>query len=74
MAESKRVCNLKRVMDGAGVTRYELAKRMRVSEKTVERWERSQTAPRTIRARELAHVLGCRYDDLFEEGADDGGL
>ncbi|HEV2954174.1 MAG TPA: helix-turn-helix transcriptional regulator [Candidatus Dormibacteraeota bacterium] len=48
-----------------GLTQEELARRVRVSIRTVAAWERGESLPRQRHARALARALGVAIDDLF---------
>lgn len=68
-----RITNsLKRLRERAGVTQRGLAERIGVSRQSVLAIEAGRTIPSTTLALELARVLECRVEDLFElEGSAD---
>lgn len=57
--------NIRKYREAAGMTKSDLAKRMRVSVPTIIRWERGEDYPAAARLPELATVLDCSIDDLY---------
>ncbi len=49
-----------------GLTQFELAKKMGVSQATVGMWETGERTPRSSKIPKLAEVLGCSIPDLFK--------
>ena len=50
------------------MTQCELAARLNVTQTAVAMWENGRGTPRADKLPELAKILGCRIDDLFESG------
>lgn len=58
---------LKRRRVAAGFSQMQLAKALGVkSTATVSMWESGQREPKASRLPEIARVLGCSIEDLFE--------
>ena len=55
---------LKLLRQAANKTLAEAAKAAKVTPRTVQRWEASDTAPRTDQARALAHLYGVELDAM----------
>ena len=49
------------------LTQRELGERLNVGQTTVAMWETGDRTPRADKLPELARILGCRIDDLFEK-------
>ena len=49
------------------LTQRELGDRLNVGQTTVAMWETGDRTPRADKLPELAKILGCRIDDLFEK-------
>lgn len=49
-----------------GLTQFELAEKMGVSQATVGMWETGGRTPRFSKIPKLAEVLGCSIPDLFK--------
>lgn len=47
-----------------GLSQVELAKRMRMSQKTISSWETGRTVPRIKDIVEMSHIFGCSIADL----------
>lgn len=50
------------------MTQSELGALLNVKQATVAMWETGDSIPRADKLPELARILGCRIDDLFESG------
>lgn len=57
--------NIRKYREAAGLSKSELAKKMRVSVPTVCRWESGEDYPAAARLPALASALDCAIDDLF---------
>lgn len=44
-----------------------VAEKMNVSQQAINKWENGDSFPRADKLPELAKILGCRIDDLFEK-------
>ena len=51
------------------IPQKELAKSMNVAPSTMAMWESGKRQPRADKLPELARVLGCTIDDLYDKGA-----
>ena len=51
----------------AGMTQSELAQLLRINQKAVSQWETGETIPRADKLPQLARILGCTINDLFED-------
>ena len=47
-----------------GLSQVELAKRMKMSQKTISSWETGRTIPRIKDIVEMSHIFGCSIADL----------
>lgn len=56
----------------AGLNQTQLATRMGVAQNCVSQWETEVALPRTRQLPDLARVLGCSINELFEEAAKVG--
>lgn len=59
--------NLKGLRDLTGLTQAELAEKLGVSQGVVSFWEIGRNLPEASKLPELARILGCTVDDLFQE-------
>ena len=60
----RRIYHARREMD---MTQRQLALRVGVSERTINRWERGWNGPRGVYLTRLAHALKLSVADLLEE-------
>lgn len=58
--------SVKALREAKKLTQSELAARLNVGQTTVAMWETGDSFPRADKLPELARILGCRIDDLFE--------
>lgn len=68
--------NLKFLMNRAGLSCLDIAKKLRVSQQAVYKWETGAAMPSAAKLPLLASVLGCTIDELFGRsppGADSPG-
>ena len=48
-----------------GITQYELALKMGVSQANISLWEKGEVSPRSDKLPLLAKILNCTIDELF---------
>lgn len=58
---------IKALREGKNLTQEELCKKIGVSQSAIAKWENGDSLPRADKLPELAKILGCRIDDLFEK-------
>lgn len=58
--------NIKLLREEKKLTQNELASQLNVGQTTVAMWETGGTMPRADKLPQLAQILGCKIDDLFE--------
>lgn len=58
---------LQEIREAAHLTQVQLAKNINVSQQTISLWEAGEAKPRADKLPELAKILGCTIDELFEE-------
>lgn len=58
--------NIRKYREAAGLSKSELARKMKVSLPTVCRWEKGEDFPAAARIPALASALDCTIDELFE--------
>lgn len=58
--------DIKTQREKAGITQAELATRLKVTQAAIAIWETGEAMPRADKLPELAKVLGCSIDALFE--------
>ena len=59
--------NIKKKRTEANLTQKDIADAFYVSQATVAKWETGETKPRADKLPDLAKILGCTIDELFEE-------
>lgn len=59
--------SVKALREAKKLTQSELAAQLNVGQTTVAMWETGYSFPRADKLPELAKILGCRIDDLFEK-------
>ena len=57
---------IKKMRKRIGLTQEQLACRMNIDCSTVAKWETGKAKPRADKLPELAQILKCKIDDLFE--------
>lgn len=57
--------NIRKYREAAGLSKSELARKMKVSLPTVCRWEKGEDYPAASRLPDLASALDCTIDDLY---------
>lgn len=50
-----------------GLTQQRLADELRINRSTVAMWEAGESFPRADKLPQLARILGCTINDLFED-------
>lgn len=50
-----------------GLTQKIFAKKLNVSQQAVTKWETGESSPRADKLPEIAKLLGCTIDQLFDE-------
>lgn len=58
--------NIQKLRERAKFTQKSLAEKLGVGQSTVAMWESGVQMPRADKLPELAKILGCSIDDLFE--------
>ena len=61
------IYRIKKLRERSGMTQLELAKRMGVEQNTISQWENGTRFPRADKLPQLARLLGCTIDELFEK-------
>ena len=57
---------IKALRERAGLTQFELAKFLNVKQASVSRWECGDSLPSSDKLPELAKILECSIDDLYD--------
>lgn len=60
------VMRIRRLRKAAGMTQTQLATKLGLSQNSLSQWETEVVLPRTRDLPQLAEVLGCTIDELFE--------
>lgn len=58
--------------DRAGLTQYEVAKKIGVDQSAVSFWERGKTAPRAALLPKIAALYHCTIEDLLQPRTSQG--
>lgn len=53
----------------SNITQSELAQMLGVSQANISQWETGEALPRADKLPQLAEILGCKIDDLFDKKA-----
>lgn len=61
--------NIKQKRELKNLTQEELGKMLNVNRSTVAMWETGEAFPRADKLPQLAEILGCKIDDLFDKSA-----
>lgn len=61
--------NIQKLRERAKFTQKNLAEKLGVGQSTVAMWESGAQMPRADKLPELARILGCTIDELFEDKA-----
>lgn len=62
--------NFKRLREQANLTQQNIADTLNIRQSTVAMWESGEQFPRADKLPELAKILNCTIDDLFNEGEE----
>lgn len=65
----KNVMKIRKLRHTAGLTVRQLAAAMGECSQVIKAWEHETYLPHARQLPLLARVLGCRIDDLYEEGS-----
>lgn len=57
---------IKELRESLNLTQKEIARKLNVKRTAVSMWETGDALPRADKLPQLAEILGCRIDDLFE--------
>lgn len=66
------IMRIRELRIGSGLSQATLAASCGVSQSIVSQWETEVALPRTRQLPDLARVLGCSINELFEEAAKVG--
>lgn len=61
--------NIQKLRERAKFTQKNLAEKLGVGQSTVAMWESGAQMPRADKLPEIAKILGCTIDELFEDQA-----
>lgn len=61
--------NIKSIRESNNMTQEQLAEHLNISRTSVTMWESGEVMPRADKLPELARILGCTIDELFEDKA-----
>ena len=64
---------IKIMRERAGITQKKLADEMGIVQSTVAMWESGENVPRADKLPDLARILGCTVDDLFQNSEREKG-
>lgn len=53
-----------------GLSQNDVAQKLQVKRSTVSMWETDRSFPRADKLPQLARLLGCSIDELFEKGGE----
>lgn len=56
---------IRRLREKAGLTQSEMARRLKVSEAIIRKWENGTRTPRLKRLKDIARVLRCQQAQLL---------
>ena len=59
--------NIVHIRKAIGISQGELALKLNVDRSTVSKWESGDALPRSDKLPEIAQILGCSIDDLFDK-------
>lgn len=63
---------IKKLRESLKLTQEDLAKKLHIGRTTVSMWESGDAMPRADKLPELAKVLNCSIEDLYEHEKDVG--
>ncbi len=58
---------LKKLREKTGLTQKDIASALNIDTSTVTKWETGESRPRAEKLPEIARLLGCSVDDLFND-------
>ena len=61
--------NIKMLREKRGYSQEHISKALGISQQAIAKWENEDTMPRADKLPELARILGCTIDELFEDKA-----
>ncbi len=61
--------SIKQKREAKGFTQNEFALKLSVDRSTVAKWETGEALPRADKLPQLAEILDCKIDDLFDKSA-----
>lgn len=67
LEEPKVKSNIKWLIAKKGMKQYEIAEMLEVSPQQFNLWATGRKFPRIDKAQQLANILECKLDDLYEE-------
>lgn len=59
--------NIKCYREQKNLSQMAVAEKLNISQQAIAKWENGDSLPRADKLPELAKILGCRIDDLFEK-------
>lgn len=65
------VKNIKSLRENVGFTQVKLAEMLNISRTTVTMWETTDAYPRSELLPQIAELLGCSIDDLYDKPQTD---
>lgn len=60
---------IKELREPLELTQEDIAEKLKVKRTTVSMWETGEAFPRADKLPQLAEILGCKIDDLFDKKA-----
>lgn len=66
MERGDKLNQIKKLREEKNMTQFGLAEALNVSQSAIALWETGKSRPSTYKLPELAKILGCSIDDLFE--------
>lgn len=58
---------IKQKREAAGFTQNNIASMLSIDRSTIAKWESGEALPRADKLPQLAQILNCKIDDLFDE-------
>lgn len=58
--------NLKYYREQKNLSQMAVAEKLNISQQAIAKWETNEAMPRADKLPQLAQILGCKIDDLFE--------
>lgn len=63
------IMRIKELREPLELTQEDIAEKLKVKRTTVSMWETGEAFPRADKLPQLAEILGCKIDDLFDKKA-----